>query len=145
MYLVIVMGLYLRRIIGWAMGKHMTTELVEQSMQMAITLRKLRQTLIFHNDRGSQYISKRFGSLLKHHSIQASMSGVGACWGNDVVERFLGSLKYEWLLKVYHLIRQSMKQDVKHYIRYYNRGRLYSANGDLSPIAFDLSQIKVSG
>lgn len=73
------------------------------------------------------------------------MSGVGPCWNNAVVERFFGSLKYEWLLKVYHLARQGMQQDVEHYIRYYNRDRLHSANGDLSPIDFELSQIKVSG
>jgi putative transposase len=68
-----------------------------------------------------------------------------AYWDNAVVKRFFGSLKYEWLLKVYHLTHQGMQQDVEHYIRYYNRDRLDSANGDLSPIEFELSQIKVSG
>ena len=131
LYLAIVMDLYSRRIIGWAMDKRMTTDLVARAMQTAITLRKPSKGLIFHSDRGSQYTSKRFGRLLKQQGIQASMSGVGACWDNAVVERFFGSLKYEWLLKVYHLTRQSMKQDVEHYIRYYNRERLHSANGDL--------------
>lgn len=145
LYLAIVMDLYSRQIIGWAMDKRMTTDLVARAMQMSITLRKPMQGLIFHSDRGSQYTSKRFGNLLKQHGIQASMSGVGACWDNAVVERFFGSLKYEWLLTVYHLTRQGMQQDVEHYIRYYNRDRLHSANGDLSPIEFELSQIKVSG
>lgn len=146
MYLAIVMDLYSRKIIGWAMSKRMTVDLVERAMQMAITLRAPKEDgLIFHSDRGSQYTSKRFGKLLKTHCIQASMSGVGACWDNAVVERFFGSLKNEWLLKVYHLTRQGMKQDVDHYIRYYNGDRLHSANGDLSPVEFEMSQIKVSG
>ena len=77
--------------------------------------------------------------------IKPSMSGKGACWDNAVVERFFGSLKNEWLLNIYHLTRESMKQDVQHYIRYYNQTRLHSANGDLSPIDFELSLSNVSG
>jgi len=73
------------------------------------------------------------------------MSGVGACWDNAGVERFFGRLKNEWLLKVYHLSRQTMKQDVEHYIRYYNHDRLHSANEDLSPVEFEMSQLNVSG
>lgn len=71
LYLAIVMDLYSRKIIGWAMDKRMTTDLVARAMQMAITLRKPMQGLIFHSDRGSQYTSKRFGNLLKQHGIQA--------------------------------------------------------------------------
>ena len=145
MYLAIVMDLYSRKIIGWAMSKRMTVDLVERAMQMAITLRKPDERLIFHSDRGSQYTSKRFGRLLKKHRIQASMSGVGACWDNAVVERFFGSLKNEWLLKAYHLTRQTMKKDVEQYIRYYNHERLHSANDDVSPVEFEMSQSKVSG
>lgn len=145
MYLAIVMDLYSRRIIGWAMSKRMTVDLVQRAMQMAINLRAPDKGLIFHSDRGSQYTSKRFSRLLKSRHIKASMSGVGACWDNAVVERFFGSLKYEWLLKVYHLTRQTMKRDVERYIRYYNQDRLHTANDDLSPVEFEKSQIKVSG
>lgn len=145
MYLAIVMDLYSRRIVGWAIDKRMTVDLVSRAMQMAINLRAPGKGLIFHSDRGSQYTSKAFRRLLKRRHINASMSGVGACWDNAVVERFFGSLKNEWLLKVYHLTRQTMKQDVEEYIRYYNRDRLHTANGDLSPIEFEVSQIKVSG
>jgi len=145
LYLAIVMDLHSRRIIGWAMDKVMTVELVKRAIQMAITLRKPERGLIFHSDRGSQYTSKRFGKLLKKHDIKASMSGKGACWDNAVVERFFGSLKNEWLLKIYHLTREAMKHDVQHYIRYYNQTRLHSTNGDLSPIDFELSLSNVSG
>jgi putative transposase len=62
-----------------------------------------------------------------------------------VVERFFGSLKNEWLLKVYHLTCQAMKQDVEKYICYHNHDRLHTANCDLAPVEFEMSQIKVSG
>ena len=145
MYLAIVMDLYCRKVISWEMSKRMTVDLVERAMQMAITLRWPADGVIFHSDRDSQYTSKRFDRLLKKRCIQASMSDVGPCWDNAVVERFFGSLKNEWLLKVYHLTRQTMKQNVEQYIRYYNHERLHSANDDLSPVKFEMSQIKVSG
>ena len=139
------MDLYSRKIIGWAMDKRMTTPLVARAMQMAIHLRRPAKGLIFHSDRGSQYTSQPFQQLLQRHTIQAFMNGVGACWDNAVVERFFGSLKNEWLLKVCHLTCQGMKQDVEHYIRYCNQQRLHSANGDLSPVEFELYQMRVSG
>ncbi len=145
MYLAIVMDLYSRKIIGWTLDLRMTTALVERVMQQAITLRNPPNGLIFHSDQGSQYTSQRFSNLLKQHGIQASMSGVGACWDNAVVERFFGSLKHEWLLKVNHRTRQTMKQDVEAYIRYYNHERLHTANGNQSPVEFELSQLNLSG
>ena len=145
MYLAVVMDLYSRKIVGWAMDKRMTLDLVERAMQMAITLRKPGKGLLFHSDQGSQYTSKRYRQRLEKHHIKASMSGIGTCWDNAVVERFFGSLKNEWLLKVYHLSRQTMTQDVEHYIRYYNHDRLHSANEDLSPVELEMSQLKVSG
>lgn len=145
MYLAIVMDLASRRIIGWAMDKRMTVNLVQRAMKMAIHLRQPEPGLLFHSDRGSQYTSKSFGRLLQKHGIRASMSGVGACWDNAVVERFFGSLKYEWLVNVFHIGRESMKQDVEKYIRYYNQDRLHSANGDRSPVEFELSQFNLSG
>ncbi|WP_080963567.1 integrase core domain-containing protein [Piscirickettsia salmonis] len=81
---------------------------------------------------------------MKKHKITASMSSVGACVDNAVVERFFGSLKHEWLLNVIHLTRDTMKEDVEAYIRYYNHDRLHTANGNLSPINFEKSQLKVS-
>lgn len=145
MYLAIVMDLYSRRIIGWAIHKRMTDDLVNRGIQMAINLRNPDKGLIFHSDQGSQFTSKVFGQSLKSRTIRASKCGVGACWDNAVVERVFRSLKSEWLLKVYHLTRQGMKQDVDTYIRYYNQDRLHTASGDLSTVEDELSQIKVSG
>ena len=138
------MDLYSQRIIGWAIDKDMTVLLVERAMKMAINLRQPAKGLLFHSDRGSQYTSQRFRGLLKRHHITASMSGVGACWDNAVVERFFGSLKHEWFMNVVHLSRESMKKDVEAYIRYYNQDRLHTTLGDLSPISYEKLQLKVS-
>ena len=72
------------------------------------------------------------------------MGDVGACWDNAVVERFFGSLKHDWIFKVAQPTRQHMKQDVTDYMRYYNQERFHSSNGDMSPVKFENSQIKVS-
>ena len=72
-----------------------------------------------------------------------SMSHKGACLDNAVVERFFGSLKHEWLLNIHHLTRDGMKKDVEAYIKYYNRDRLHTSIGDLSPIEFENSTLKL--
>jgi putative transposase len=94
---------------------------------------------VFHSDRGSQYTSRRFRKLLDKKGLRSSMGDVGACWDNAVVERFFGSLKHDWILKVHQPTRKHMKNDVAAYMRYYNIDRLYSANDDLSPMKFELS------
>ena len=73
------------------------------------------------------------------------MGGVGACWENAVVERFFGSLKYDWLFKVHQPTTEHMKQDVTEYMKYYNVKRLHSANENLSPVEFENLLKKVSG
>ncbi len=95
--------------------------------------------LMFHSDRGSQYTSGRFSRLLNKHQITASMSSVGACFDNAVVERFFGSLKNEWLLNVVHLTRE-MKMDVDEYIRSYNYERLHTTLGNSTPINYEKLQ-----
>ena len=73
------------------------------------------------------------------------MGDVGACWDNAVVERFFGSLKHDWLLKINQPTREHAKHDVAAYIKYYNLERLHSANDDLSPVNYENSLNKMSG
>lgn len=157
MYLAVVMDLYSRRIVGWHMDKRMTTSLVSRALISAYNVRQPPKGLVFHSDRGSQYTSKRFRKLLEGFAMRASMGDVGACWDNAVVERFFGSLKHDWLLKIPQPTREHMKQDVASYMRYYNTERLHSANDDLSPLKYErnfyeaadfcvsLSHVKISG
>jgi putative transposase len=145
MYLAIVMDLYSRRIVGWAIDKRMKQDLVNRALIMAYNLRQPSKGLIFHSDRGSQYTSQIYRKLLQAFGMRASMGDVGACWDNAVVERFFGSLKHDWLFKVHQPTRELMKQDVAAYIKYYNLDRLHTSNGDMSPVQYERSQIKVSG
>jgi putative transposase len=145
MYLAIVMDLYSRRIVGWHIDKRMTTDLVNKAIIKAYNLRQPPKGLVFHSDRGSQYTSKRHRKLLAGYGLRASMGDVGACWDNAVVERFFGSLKHDWILKIAQPTREHMKQDVGDYIRYYNLERLHTANGNQSPISYENSLKKVSG
>lgn len=140
MYLAVVMDLYSRRIVGWHIDKRMTTGLVSRAMFKALNLRRPKKGLVFHSDRGSQYTSKPYRKLLKQQGVRASMGDVGACWDNAVVERFFGSLKHDWILKVVQPTREYMTQDVAAYMKYYNVDRLHSSNGDMSPVSFENAQ-----
>lgn len=144
MYLSVVMDLHSRRIIGWAISKRMTSDLVLKSLQQAYWLRKHPKGVVFHSDRGSQYTSKKLKKALTKLGINQSMGDVGACWDNAVVERFFGSLKHDWILKVYHATTDEMAADVAAYMRYYNVKRLHTANGSMSPIEYENYQLKVS-
>ena len=142
MYLAVVMDLYSRRIVGWAIDKRMTTSLISRALIKAYNLRQPPKGLVFHSDRGSQYTSKRYRALLTGYGLRASMGDVGACWDNAVVERFFGSLKHDWIFKVHQPTREHMRHDVAAYIKYYNLDRLHSSNDDLSPIQFEKSETK---
>ena len=144
MYLAIVMDLYSRRIVGRSIDKRVTSNLIGRALMMAINLRQPKAGLVFHSDRGSQYTGKLYQSLLASFGIRPSMGDVGACWDNAVVERFFGSLKHDWILKVVQPTREHLKLDVAQYIRYYNNDRLHTA-GSMSPVNYELSQLKVSG
>lgn len=145
LYLAVVMDLHSHRIVGWHLDKRMTTDLICKAMLKAVNLRRPKAGLVFHSDRGSQYTSESYRKLLSRLGIRASMGDVGACWDNAVVERFFGSLKHDWLLKVAQPTREHMEQDVAAYMKYYNLDRLHTANGNRSPINFENSQKKVSG
>jgi transposase InsO family protein len=95
-YLAVVIDLYSRRVVGWAIDRRMKTALVVRALMMATNLRKPPPGLICHSDRGSQYASHDYQKLLKQHKMICSMSRKGDCWDNAPVERFFSSLKREW-------------------------------------------------
>ena len=144
LYLAVAIDLYSRRIVGWAMDRRMTQALVSRAMIKAIHLRQPPRGLVFHSDRGSQYPSSHYRKRLAQYGVRASMGSTGACWDNAVVERFFGSLKHDWILKVSQSTHDHMKTDVADYIRYYNSDRLHTSNNDMSPVNYELSEIKVS-
>jgi putative transposase len=95
LYLAIVLDLYSRKIVGWAMAPGMPAELVCSALHMAIQQRQPAPGLIVHSDRGSQYASALYQALLTKHGFVCSMSRKGNCWDNAVAERFFLNLKME--------------------------------------------------
>lgn len=138
LYLAVVIDLYSRRIVGWALNARMTTQLVIDAFQMAWKQCRPTADLTFHSDRGSQYTSHDFQGLLKKTEVQASMSGTGNCYDNAVVESFFSTLKMELIYHTAYLTREEAMTDIFFYIEgFYNRKRRHSTLGYASPLAFE--------
>lgn len=138
LYLSVLLDLYSRKVVGWAMSDHIDTQLVADALQMALGRRQPCQGLIHHSDRGSQYASHAYRALLADHGIRCSMSRKGDCLDNAVAERFFGSLKREWTTNQYYATRQQAKDDVIDYIEmFYNSYRKHSYLGYVSPNEYE--------
>lgn len=141
LYLAVVIDLFSRQVVGWSMAEHMRTKLVNDALLMAIWKRKPAKGLLWHTDRGSQYASEGHRELLEQYGIRQSMSRKGNCWDNAVSESFFHTLKTELVHQQRFLSRDEAKQAVFEYIEvFYNRDRLHSANGYLSPVDYELQQ-----
>jgi putative transposase len=141
LYLAVVIDLFSRQIVGWSMAEHMRAKLVNDALQMAIWKRKPAKGLLWHTDRGSQYASESHRTLLTQHGIQQSMSRKGNCWDNAVSESFFHTLKSELVHHQTFRNRDEARQAIFEYIEvFYNRERLHSANGYLSPVDYELQQ-----
>ena len=140
LYLAGVLDLCSRKVVGWSMADHMRTELVTDALQMAISRRQPGKELLHHSDRGVQYASEDYLQLLKRHQMTPSMSGRGECWDNAVVESFWGSLKTELVNHEHYTTREEARRSIFEYIEvFYNRTRLHSTLGYMSPEAFEAS------
>jgi putative transposase len=138
LYLATVLDLYSRRVVGWAMSRTIDAGLACSALRMAIGQRDITDGLIFHSDRGSQYTSRAFRSLLHTVGIQQSMSRKGCCYDNAVAESFFHSLKVEWLHGRPLANETHVRQRVFHYIEgFYNRVRRHSFIGLVSPADFE--------
>lgn len=138
LYLAVVMDLYSRRIIGWAMDRHVGRHLVIEALTMALGHRQPTASLLHHSDRGPQYTSDDFRDLLDQHGIQCSMSARGHCYDNAPVESFFALLKREWIRRRVYATREEAKADVFAYIEvFYNRNRRHGTLGYVSPVAFE--------
>ena len=136
--LAVVIDLYSRRVVGWAMNSRMTTQLVKDAFQMAWRLCQSTGKLTFHSDRGSQYTSHAFQQLLQQYEVQVSMSGTGNCYDNAVAERFFGTLKVELVHHTIYQNREEAMTDIFFYIEgFYNRRRRHSALGYVSPVDYE--------
>ncbi len=142
LYLAVVIDLYSRLVIGWAMSERMTAQLVCDALQMALWRRRIPAGVIVHTDRGSQYCSGAYQQLIREHELHCSMSAKGNCYDNACAESFFHSLKVEAIHGERFTTREEMRQTVFEYIEVdYNRTRRHSANGFISPEAFEAQQV----
>jgi transposase InsO family protein len=137
-YLAGVMDLYSRRIVGWSTADTMTTDLVERAFTTALLSRESVLGLLHHSDRGVQYTSGRYRTLLEAHGVTASMSRTGNCYDNAMVESFWGKLKSEMTHHERFTTKAQAHAAVFEYIEvFYNRQRLHASLGYLSPEQFE--------
>lgn len=116
LYLAVVLDLFSRKVVGWAMAPNMPAELVCSAMQMAVAQRQPPPGLIAHSDRGSQYASAIYRSLLTRHDMQQRMNRKGNCWDNAVMERFFLSLKMERVWRRNYANHGEAIRDITQYI-----------------------------
>ena len=140
-YLATVIDLASRRVVGWAVADHMRAELVCDALRMAITHRRPAPGLVFHSDRGTQYTSTEFTTLLTDHKMIQSMSRPRQCWDNSVAESFFASIKLECLDRQSWATLTQVRQAVFDYIEvFYNRQRLHSSLGYQSPADYETTR-----
>jgi putative transposase len=138
LYLAVVLDLYSRAVIGWAMGARLTGDLAQDALTMALQHRTPTTGLLHHSDRGSQYAATRYQHLLTTHGLTPSMSRRGNCWDNACVESFFGTLKRELVYHRQYRTRDEATQDIFEYIEvFYNRLRRHSTLGYYSPAEFE--------
>ncbi|EAA4608482.1 IS3 family transposase [Salmonella enterica subsp. salamae] len=138
LYLAVVIDLWSRSVIGWSMSSRMTAQLACDALQMALWRRKRPEKVIVHTDRGGQYCSTDYQSLLKRHNLRGSMSARGCCYDNACAESFFHTLKVECIHGEDFVSREIMRAAVFNYIECdYNRWRRHSACGGLSPEQFE--------
>jgi putative transposase len=138
-YLAIVMDLFSRKPIGWALSYSPDSALTEKALSMAFEARGKPKGVMYHSDQGSHYTSRSFRQLLWRYQIRQSMSRRGNCWDNAPMERFFRSLKTEWVPRLGYPSLMDAKGHILNYLTgYYASVRPHQHNGGLSPNAREL-------
>ena len=143
LYLAGVLDCFSRKIVGWSMADHLETSLASDALRMALVHRGWihhghGNGLLHHSDRGVQYASADYQHLLNSNGLTASMSGKGDCWDNAMMESFWATLKTELIHQSHYATREQAKAAIFEYIEvFYNRKRLHSSLGYVSPESFE--------
>lgn len=133
-YLAVVLDLYKRRVVGWAMSNKPDSELVIKALDMAYQTRGRPQNVMFHSDQGSQYTSLKYRQYLWRNRFVQSMSRRGNCWDNAPTERLFRSFKSEWMpAQGYWHYQQALKHVGYYLMSYYNEQRPHQHNDGLPP------------
>jgi putative transposase len=143
LYLAVVLDLYSRMAIAWAMGSRLTETLATEALTMALGRRQPSAGLLHHSDRGSQYAALLYRELLASHGITVSMSRRANCWDNAVVESFFHTLKTELVAHRRYTTRAEATQEIFEWLEvFYNRTRRHSTLGYRSPAEFEATAIR---
>jgi putative transposase len=138
LYVAVILDLYSRRVVGWAMADHIRAVLASDALEMALARRSPAPGLLLHSDRGVQYACQAYQAILARHGVVCSMSRPGNCYDNAVVESFHATLKSELIHRRDFATRRQATAAIFEYIEvYYNRQRRHSALGYKSPAAFE--------
>ncbi|WP_228125224.1 IS3 family transposase [Candidatus Methylospira mobilis] len=138
LYVAVVIDLFSRQVVGWAIDDHMRTSLCVKALQMAFWRRKPPPGLLHHHsDRGSQYASREYRRHLEVMKMEQSMSRKGNCWDNSPTERFFRSLKHEQLNYEKFKTQEAAKLSVIDYLAFYNGRRSHSILGYQTPLEFE--------
>lgn len=138
LFLAVVLDLYARKVVGWAMSKRNNTELVSDALTMALWRRRNHRDVIVHSDRGSTYGSSSYRALLRDHGARCSMSRKGDCYDNAVAESFFSSLKTELVDHEDYRTRDQARQSLFEYMElFYNRRRRHSYLDYVSPDEYE--------
>jgi putative transposase len=145
-YLAVVLDLFSRKVVGWALSNSLATELVSAALRQAVEARRPEgRSLLHHSDRGCQYTSDAYQHALRTMGIQCSMSRTGCCYDNAVMERFFWSLKHEWTNHENFQNQADARLSVFRYIEtFYNPERLHQTLGYLSPNQFEAEHAPAS-
>ena len=138
LYLAVIIDLFSRRVVGWNLENHMRASLATGALGHALDQREIGVAPLHHSDRGSQYASHEYRSLLAKHGIRCSMSRKANCWDNAVAESFFGTIKQELLHRRRWPTKREARKAIFDYIEvFYNRKRRHSSLGYLSPADFE--------
>ena len=138
-YLAVVLDLFSRKVVGWALDTHMRETLIVQALTMALGQRKVSEGLLLHSDRGVQYRGNEYQQTLGDLGIVASMSRKGNCWDNAVMEAFFARMKVELIYPENYRTMEELRTGLFEYIEiFYNRQRLHSSLGYDNPMHYEL-------